>query len=393
MIYKLTITFLLSSIVVVLNEILFYYTFKQLISKITKSKAPVNCLYSISLILTFLFFASGLAHLASPTNRFIIIVHCIAYSWIIPKLFLLPIFIIYYIYKFVISKKKKKNISSNSNSINLGRRKFLSLASWGILTIPAVSLMYKSIIHPYQFHRKNIEIQLLNFPEELDGFRILQISNLQLGNINTPKMLKEMVDIINDDISPDLIFFTGNLTFTNYIEIENYIKYLSQMQARYCKFAILGTNDKDKRIPKLLEKAEIFSLDNDICILNTYNTPPIQIAGINTANKKSKNKIESKLKDINPELPCFLLVNDYDSINVDILKKYPVNIVFTNSTDTKKEIFPYLYDVFQNKYILKQQNSKYLYVNSGTTDDFIQTSICKVSELAVFDIYRIKDLI
>jgi predicted MPP superfamily phosphohydrolase len=96
--------------------------------------------------------------------------------------------------------------------------------------------------------RKNIVVQSydLHFnglPKQLDGLKIVQLSDIHLGSFNKNfKVIQETVKIVNN-LKPDLLLFTGDLVNNFSDELTGYEPFFQQLSATYGKFAIQGNHD------------------------------------------------------------------------------------------------------------------------------------------------------
>lgn len=92
----------------------------------------------------------------------------------------------------------------------------------------------------------NIEKQDLyfnNWPEQLNGFKIVQLSDIHLGSYgNDPEIMAKTVQIVKE-LDPDLLLFTGDLVNNFSDEIKGFEPYLNQLSGRYGKYAIQGNHD------------------------------------------------------------------------------------------------------------------------------------------------------
>jgi len=95
-------------------------------------------------------------------------------------------------------------------------------------------------------HQVMVESQSLyfdNLPRQLDGFKIVQISDIHLGSFGKdPKVLKETVKLV-EKLQPDLLLFTGDIVNNFSEEITGFESYLGQLSAKYGKYAIQGNHD------------------------------------------------------------------------------------------------------------------------------------------------------
>jgi hypothetical protein len=92
----------------------------------------------------------------------------------------------------------------------------------------------------------NVEKQDLyfnNWPEQLNGFKIVQLSDIHLGSFgNNPEVMANTVQIVKG-LDPDLLLFTGDLVNNFGDEIKGFEPYLNQLSGRYGKYAIQGNHD------------------------------------------------------------------------------------------------------------------------------------------------------
>lgn len=124
----------------------------------------------------------------------------------------------------------------------ISRNKFLQYVgfiSGGLVLGTMFTGMFKWA-YEFKIIRKNIIFSRL--PDDFNGFKIVQISDLHLGSWASKKPLQRAVDLIND-IHPDIIVFTGDLVNYASNEAFEFEDVLSQLKAKSGVFAILGNHD------------------------------------------------------------------------------------------------------------------------------------------------------
>ena len=94
----------------------------------------------------------------------------------------------------------------------------------------------------YDFRIRRVNLRYPVLPRELEGIRILQISDLHLGSWTNSAAMEEAVDLINDEHA-DLVFFTGDLVNFQTSEAYRYKDQLKRIRARYGVYAVLGNHD------------------------------------------------------------------------------------------------------------------------------------------------------
>ncbi len=82
-----------------------------------------------------------------------------------------------------------------------------------------------------------------HLPNELDNFRIVQISDIHLGSFGkNPAVIKATIQQV-EALHPDLLLFTGDVVNNFQEEMNGFETYLSGFSAKYGKYAILGNHD------------------------------------------------------------------------------------------------------------------------------------------------------
>lgn len=90
---------------------------------------------------------------------------------------------------------------------------------------------------------EEVSVPVEGLKEDLEGFTIVQISDLHLSAFHRHKhYLQEVVDEINS-YKPDIIVNTGDFVNYSYPEYENNDTILVRAVAKYGQFAILGNHD------------------------------------------------------------------------------------------------------------------------------------------------------
>jgi uncharacterized protein len=114
-----------------------------------------------------------------------------------------------------------------------------TLISFSIFLI----ILYGIFFDTYQLRIQRQDLFLDGLPQQLDGFKIVQISDLHLASFrNHPHFLQKTGRLI-DGLNPDLLLFTGDIVNNYYEEYDGFAPYLQNFKAKYGKFAILGNHD------------------------------------------------------------------------------------------------------------------------------------------------------
>ncbi len=134
-----------------------------------------------------------------------------------------------------------KKITKSQNAIP--RSSFLNYMGAGLATVIFGALFQGVVWGKYAYRVENVKVPLLNLPEAFKGLRIVQISDAHLGSfIGTPQPVLDALKMVND-LSPDLIVFTGDLVNSKAEEAEIWIEAFASLKAPMGKYSIMGNHD------------------------------------------------------------------------------------------------------------------------------------------------------
>ena len=91
---------------------------------------------------------------------------------------------------------------------------------------------------------KTVDIELENIPADLNGFRIVQITDLHIsiGVQIHRSWVQSVVDQVNE-LSPDLIAFTGDIADGRFREIRYDAQPLASLNSKYGNFFVTGNHE------------------------------------------------------------------------------------------------------------------------------------------------------
>jgi predicted MPP superfamily phosphohydrolase len=87
-----------------------------------------------------------------------------------------------------------------------------------------------------------VPVKLPGLPKALDGFSIVQLSDIHVGAVIQEKFLQQLVDVANG-AKPDLLAITGDLVDGTPGQLGRYVATLKGLQARYGRFFVSGNHD------------------------------------------------------------------------------------------------------------------------------------------------------
>lgn len=104
---------------------------------------------------------------------------------------------------------------------------FVALAVWSGARTPAL---------------KRVEVAIKGLPKALDGFTIVQISDLHLGRMIKLERFEKIAAVING-VRPDLVVITGDFSERREPMPEGTCEVIKGVYSRYGKAAVLGNHD------------------------------------------------------------------------------------------------------------------------------------------------------
>jgi len=87
-----------------------------------------------------------------------------------------------------------------------------------------------------------VELQVKNLPEEFNGYKVIQMSDMHLGGFLTSKPLDRIIKIVNDQ-HPDVILFTGDMVNFTTDEVYFFENDMKKFTAKDGIYSILGNHD------------------------------------------------------------------------------------------------------------------------------------------------------
>jgi len=122
------------------------------------------------------------------------------------------------------------------------RSSFLAKVAIGTAAIPFLSLLYGVVVNAYNYQFRKLTIKFPNLPDEFDGFRIIQISDIHSGSFTRSEPLIHAVEAINK-MDADIILFTGDLVNNLAEEMVPYKEIFSRLKAKHGILSTTGNHD------------------------------------------------------------------------------------------------------------------------------------------------------
>lgn len=123
-----------------------------------------------------------------------------------------------------------------------GRRNFMRLLAAGVASIPLTTMLYGITKGKYRYTVNTVKLSFKDLPKAFDGFKIVQISDIHSGSLDSIEEVSKGVALANAQ-NPDLVLFTGDLVNSSKSEIIPFIDTFKKLKGNYGQFAVLGNHD------------------------------------------------------------------------------------------------------------------------------------------------------
>jgi len=149
------------------------------------------------------------------------------------------------------------------------RRQFLLAARSGIVAAPAVITGYGVLSGRTQFHVKEVDLSFPGLDKDLQGLRILQLSDIHMSPFLTEADLARVIDMANET-KPHLAVLTGDLITGPHDPLEACIAQLARLRADH---GVVGCHGNHEIFAKVEDKAQALAQRRGIRILRQEATP------------------------------------------------------------------------------------------------------------------------
>ena len=158
-----------------------------------------------------------------------------------------------------------------------------------------------------------IDIAINDLGWNFNNFKILNLTDIHLGQWINPDYLSDLIDYVNT-LNIDLITLTGDYFSYNLYDYDKYLEEsFKKLKAKYGKFGVLGNHDhwmSSERVRTIFKNSGVIDLSNDVFTLKRDNDY-LNICGVDsyTVCADDLDKVISKLPK---NIPSILLAPEPD---------------------------------------------------------------------------------
>jgi hypothetical protein len=138
--------------------------------------------------------------------------------------------------------------------VNQGRRRALNAAGNVLMAAPFVVMGYGAMVERLDFRVREVDVPLPGLPLDLDGLRILQLSDIHLSAFLHESELARVVDMTLD-LHPHLTVVTGDLISSRADPLDACIRQLARVKSDAGTFGCMGNHERYARVERRVVEA------------------------------------------------------------------------------------------------------------------------------------------
>ena len=193
-------------------------------------------------------------------------------------------------------------------------------AAWLVGGLPFLAAVYGATAGRLRYRVVTVVVPLAHLPPGLDGLRIVQLSDIHIGDFMSRAAVRRAVDMINV-VQPDLAVLTGDLISTEHDPLEDCIMELSRMQAPLGVWGCHGNHERwsgvEAQGQALFTRYGMHMLRQQ-CVELSWCGERFNLIGVDDQRERARpGEPSSLLRDIEglvrPDMPNILLSHNPDT--------------------------------------------------------------------------------
>lgn len=246
--------------------------------------------------------------------------------------------------------------------------------------------------NPSSFDIVPISIAIPGLDPAFQGYRLVQISDIHLGQWLTPERLDGVVDLINLQ-NPDLVAITGDFISYVFEPLDRDLAdSLKKLRPRDATVAVLGNHDhwvEAGGIRDLMRKSSVKDLSNDVFTL-IRERAELHIAGVDSI-MVNQDRLDLVMGKLPPQGPAILLAHEPDFADISA-KTGRFCLQLSGHSHGGQFVIPRLGTPIRSYHFHKYPLGRYQvgdmvqYTNRGLGTNLFWTRINCPPEITVFDL-------
>jgi predicted MPP superfamily phosphohydrolase len=211
------------------------------------------------------------------------------------------------------------------------RREALGTVSNAFLAAPFAAMGY-GFVHRTDFHVREVDVPIPGLAGDLDGLRILQLSDIHLGPFLSESELARVIDA-SQGLRPHLAVVTGDLISQRGDPLDACIRQLKRVKADAGMFGCMGNHERYARAEAYTEQAAAragIRFLRDTAEPLRFGNALLNVAGVDHQSKVNRPYLRSAGRLIAPGACNLLLSHNPDVFPVAARQGY--NLVLAGHT-------------------------------------------------------------
>ncbi len=269
-----------------------------------------------------------------------------------------------------LNKAKQSEIISEERR---EKRKKIVCITFKIILALVIIFSTFYILNDYIFTKKILvkEERIVNekIPDNFNGLKIIQFSDLHYGSTIFLDDVKRLVKLINSR-NPDIIIFTGDLIDKDYVisdtDKEKLMHEISKLKASIGKYSIFGDEDGDV-YSGIIKQAGFNLLDNSYDLIYNGDNRPIIIIGISSflGNNYDIDNAFSYYKENNSNSNLYSIVAFHEPDLTDyVLENKNADLLLAGHSHNGYVKLPFVNGLIKNDGAITYYDDKYEFSNS-----------------------------
>lgn len=187
-----------------------------------------------------------------------------------------------------------------SDMKQLKRREFVQQMGMSASSAPLVMVGYGVFKNLYDFDIRELAVPIPDLAPELEGLRIVQLSDLHAGSMFSARPMHEAIELVNA-MSPDLVAITGDFVNEHAEEIDLILPALKELKSSLGVYGCLGNHDHLGNVSVLKQRLQSTPVD-----LLTNEHRPLYFNGVklhlvgtdNTGHGQNFGDLDLAVRDI-----------------------------------------------------------------------------------------------
>ena len=193
--------------------------------------------------------------------------------------------------------------------VDLSRRRFVQMMLLAAASMPFAMSAYGAVAARSRKVVERIVIPIKGLPPPLDGFTIVQLSDIHAGFFMQEAAMREYVEIANA-LEPDIVALTGDFVATDRREAAPFMRAMSGLRAKRGVYGCLGNHDMFTNSEDEFERrfpAAGFKLLRSANEMIDVNGATLNIVGVDYIG--SSGSLDAELRDIRLDGTTVLLLH------------------------------------------------------------------------------------